>query len=316
MRNKLSVSSPATPEQLDSTISSHYFNETIMLASRGKEYEEIEYFWYKISCDLAYFISAEFIRILDKYAIYACSHRTSVLDLDDSIIIADGFLILNVIKSVYYSMGLLGIASKLNTNRYIIKINMKRKGFLKSKLYHRLSWCFSNTFVEKYDFSIVCMDTITNCSINIDFPSTVRSEKVRTEFLKTELIEPIHYPVFEAQKDKLFLLDCFEWIGMLAVKSPRIKVNSIVDPYFSTYSNCEPNEIVSNLKIWKAEGFFAPGFIKKLHSNHFDILIVKGFQDQPIGFNLHESSGITLYCIANTKSYPILYTAIEFFNDQ
>jgi hypothetical protein len=237
------------------------------LTISDKEINKKEYFYYEISCPLSYFISNEFIELLNDSA-YVLSSNARI-DTDCVFAVVSGKLILNVNQDLYQRLGLTGTKSLINPTRRIITID------LNEKISDRITWCFSNTCTEAFTFYISSWDTIAKKSRDIIFPSFVQSIRKELSY-ESKLLKECLVPDMDTviEDDNQRIMDYMEWIGMAGIHSPRytlltrLKKGHTVDPFICLYTLPEPHTY-ANIQVSKFKGFLIPEFISLLKSEKY-----------------------------------------------
>ncbi|KAE8161021.1 ribonuclease P 40kDa subunit-domain-containing protein [Aspergillus tamarii] len=199
---------------------------------------------------------------------------------DNVFTLRDGILKLELGKEIFERTGLTGrpIRSggrKHAKERYLVEINLRLPSMLHGKKgFEKLVWAFKNVLNHTvawlfYDLASASSGISSDDpSLKGNHPHIIDCEPVRTEY-RDILVPPFKgmnmTETAPEQELKDYCDEISEWLGMVALGSPRALASDDVDPYLCRYSipnvdEAKPSDIVS----LRWHGFLPPKWIMEL----------------------------------------------------
>ncbi|KAG0269813.1 Ribonuclease P protein subunit p40 [Actinomortierella ambigua] len=236
----------------------------------------------------------------------------------------NGSLVLALTKDTYEQLGLDGVPSKFSAKRqrYVVKIDLRAPAMVPKKPgFERVKWCFENTLVDKFSMLFASVDAEGN-SLPIEFPSEISARKLTYDVDVTTLhdivipdttrIRTIRHSNNSNNNNNSNVLQwrsnvsqLHEWIGMVAVGSPRVLLHDRIDPYLCVYNppaqkkqtNAPPSQPSSSTgSLLRISGFLPAQAIQVIFQSLRNVLddsasnvqwahcCVWGFEDSPISW--------------------------------
>ncbi|PIG85550.1 hypothetical protein AARAC_007744 [Aspergillus arachidicola] len=199
---------------------------------------------------------------------------------DNVFTLRDGILKLELGKEIFERTGLTGKpvrsgGRKHAKERYLVEINLRLPSMLHGKKgFERLVWAFKNVLNHTvawlfYDLASESSGVSSDDpSLKGNHPHIVDCEPVRTDY-RDILVPPFkELDITETAPEQELKDNCdeiSEWLGMVALGSPRVLASDDVDPYLCRYSvpdadEAKPSDIVS----LRWHGFIPPKWIMEL----------------------------------------------------
>ncbi|KAE8364363.1 ribonuclease P 40kDa subunit-domain-containing protein [Aspergillus caelatus] len=199
---------------------------------------------------------------------------------DNVFTLRDGILKLELGKEIFERTGLTGkpIRSggrKHTKERYLVKINLRLPSMLHGKKgFEKLVWAFKNVLNHTvawlfYDLaSVSCGISSDDPSLKGNHPHIIDCEPVRTEY-RDILVPPFKgmniTETAPEQELKDYCDEISEWLGMVALGSPRVLASDDVDPYLCRYSIPDADEAKpSGIVSLRWHGFLSSKWIMEL----------------------------------------------------
>ncbi|ORX91018.1 hypothetical protein K493DRAFT_409552 [Basidiobolus meristosporus CBS 931.73] len=188
-------------------------------------------------------------------------------------------------------------------HRYVVTVDLRADNMLPGhKIYERVKWCFEHTLPNAYTFIIQATNPDGKC-VELELPADSQPKKIYPACLESAQ-EGIEIPDMSTllnnenmENWKEEALERYEWLGMVACRTPRIEANGSVDPFVSIYSTPEPFAVGAGSSV-KITGMIKPSTISSLVSHTREYLKIKklpwasvtvwGFLDSPISWQSKE----------------------------
>ncbi|KAI2609337.1 ribonuclease P 40kDa subunit [Hypoxylon fragiforme] len=203
----------------------------------------------------------------------------NILDAD---FFTHGFVILGVLtmyleKETYERAGLVGKTHGVKGKRglkprWIVQVDLRSPSMLHGKKgFDRLAYACKNVFNTPVTWLFHRLTkTPTPDPLLRHYPTkyTSRPEISEDLFMNIPLLKPS--PAILEPQNRLdlddFALDIYEWLSLVRLNSPRLRVGDKIDPYLSDYSVPGQAEEIQEGKLCRIswQGFISPKWTQKL----------------------------------------------------
>ncbi|KAL5359611.1 ribonuclease P 40kDa subunit-domain-containing protein [Aspergillus floccosus] len=200
---------------------------------------------------------------------------------DNVFTLRDGVLRLELGKEIFERTGLTGrpIRSggrKHAKERYLVELNLRLPSMLHGKKgFERIAWAFKNVLNHSVAWLFYDLSPTSNgipqddTSLKGNHPHILDTEVVTTRRANVLVPSFDELNITDRAPDEELRESCeelSEWVGMVALDSPRISEDDDTDPFLSRYSvpGCEGSAQSLNLIRLKWHGLIPPKWIMQL----------------------------------------------------
>lgn len=254
------------------SIGSLHFNNRVSLITSIPLKLNISSFYYSVSLQLKELLQPNVLKYFQsqEHQVYAISSNPN-----HEIVICKSVLRMRVSKDTYAFLGLQGVKSRQENQKYIIEINLSDLNLKPgNKLFDRIEWSFSRL---NFFYDLLCYTTSNSAEINSQEIPFSKACRINLS-LTSSTLENIKIPYFITEKGeanlRAELMKANEWIGMTLAKAERLKADDSVNPFISMYETLEPYAI-DTCYISRIEGFISAQLISEILSSlgYHDLLI-------------------------------------------
>ncbi|KAJ2158092.1 hypothetical protein GGF46_004027 [Coemansia sp. RSA 552] len=274
--------------------------------------------YFKISLRLADLIDPAFIANYVKRNTVVALSTTRYIDADDVFAIdGRGYLVLNVCKDTYETLGLVGRQAQFPLERgarFIIEIDLKSDLMDPAKKYfQRIHSRFRAVLDELVEFTIGYYDK-DGRPLNLDLPgASIHEPRFEEHRLVGALVPEISEQFIGAKKQSEEWADeaqgIFEWIGLAASGSRAVIGSERPDAHTCLYDVPEPNT-PADLCVTTATGLLSAKAISTVVQELLGdpqtpefYICVWGHEDAPVSWNRSEHG----YLVSGENMYAQMY---------
>ncbi|KIW06679.1 uncharacterized protein PV09_02384 [Verruconis gallopava] len=228
--------------------------------------------------------------------------------VQNTFLLKDGILRLDVDKATYERCGLVGVAAphpgrKHVKSRFRIDLDLKQASMQHGKKgFERIKWAFKTVLVESLAWLFVDLENEDVCSgpIAALHPQVVELRPTVTRL--KHLVPPFVYDE-EAIRDALYEEQLLEWLGMVMLESPRISQKDTIDSYLCKYTL--PEEFVQTEESARQEqevvhvrwhGFTSAAFLRHVWLTLRAATAEKSELWFSVGASTFDGTSFTLLC--------------------
>jgi hypothetical protein len=209
-------------------------------------------------------------------------------------------LLLFLSKDDYQKVGLTG---KKHLDKYKIELDLSNQ---KESFKARLKWCLQNTFVKTIDYNLIHYENESKLIVFKD----IINEKMDLESYNAKMknIKVPKYLMVDTEIDQLSKLELLEWVGLCAIESDRLSIQSKVDPFICNLKEPQGSKI-GNVNIMKLSGFIIPEYIQGLNlRGGWNVVSVKTIKGSLLWKEQAQKGDVECgYVLVNTKNSKLSY---------